>query len=308
MLFHEIYGSYYNTVAAVIGAAQSGTLSQKELSRIISEKAFGESILSIPDNLADESWPFLRKDLTTPIEHTPATPLTTVQKQWMKAVCLDPRIQLFQPDMTGLDDVEPLFTPDTFVYYDRYSNHDPFEDAQYIAHFRTILTAMKEKRYIRVQFRGHLGTRHNFLCIPYKLEYSPKDDKFRLLTAIDKQIMTINLSRIRSCRIEESYPEEEYQPVNYREKSIVFDLTDDRNALERVMLHFSDLEKETVKLDDTHYRVTLYYKRDDETELVIRILSFGSVLRVISPSSFIHLLNDRIRKQEFLLHRESNPA
>ena len=65
----------------------------------------------------------------------------------------------------------------------------------------------------------------------------------------------------------------------------------------RLMLHFSDLEKETVRLDETHYRVTLWYKQSDETEILIRILSFGPVLRVIEPEAFLELIRERLKKQ-----------
>ena len=68
--------------------------------------------------------------------------LTALEKRWMKAVLADPRIQLFSPDETGLEDVEPLFTPDKIVYYDRYTDGDPYGDPSYIAHFRTILQAL----------------------------------------------------------------------------------------------------------------------------------------------------------------------
>jgi predicted DNA-binding transcriptional regulator YafY len=46
--------------------------------------------------------------------------------------------------------------------------------------------------------------------------------------------------------------------------------------------------------------VTLKYDRQDETEMVIRILSFGSAIRVIEPESFIRLLRERIEKQRQL--------
>lgn len=297
MLFHEIYGSYFGAVAAILTEAQNGKLTSARLREIAAEKAFGESIVTIPDKLQSGDWPLLRADLTTPIMHTPTMPLTNVQKMWMKAILLDPRIALFQPDMTGLEAVEPLFTPETFVYYDRYANGDPYGNEAYIACFRTILQAFREKRYLKICYRGHLGTRHSFLCIPYRLEYSAKDDKFRLITAINGKIMLINLSRIRSCQLMEEYPEEEYNPIDYREKSVVLEVKDERNALERVMLHFSDLEKETVQTGENRYRVTLYYKRDDETELLIRILSFGAVVKVISPEKFISLLKARLEKQ-----------
>ena len=56
------------------------------------------------------------------------------------------------------------------------------------------------------------------------------------------------------------------------------ELTDERGARERVLLHFFHLEKETKRLDDTHYQVTLHYEQNDETEILIRILSFGPVV------------------------------
>ena len=74
-------------------------------------------------------------------------------------------------------------------------------------------------------------------------------------------------------------------------------LHDERNALERVLLHFSHFEKETLKLDDRLYQIKLRYDKDDETELLIRVLSFGPVLEVKAPEEFIWLMRSRIKKQ-----------
>ena len=81
-------------------------------------------------------------------------------------------------------------------------------------------------------------------------------------------------------------------------RTVTFELVDRRNALERVLLHFSHLKKETKRLDDCKYLVTLEYDRQDETEMVIRILSFGPVIKVTDPESFISLLRRRIEKQK----------
>lgn len=81
-------------------------------------------------------------------------------------------------------------------------------------------------------------------------------------------------------------------------------LTDERNALERAMLHFSHLEKITERLDEKHYRLQLMYNKSDETEMVIRILSFGPLLRVQEPAGFIELLRHRLRKQLALRAKE----
>ena len=82
--------------------------------------------------------------------------------------------------------------------------------------------------------------------------------------------------------------------------TVIFELEDRRNALERVLLHFSHLEKETKRLDERKYRVTLKYDHQDETEMVIRILSFGAAIRVLEPERFIGLLRERIEKQKQL--------
>ena len=72
---------------------------------------------------------------------------------------------------------------------------------------------------------------------------------------------------------------------------------DERNALERVMLHFSHLEKETRRLEDGRYEVRLTYESEDETEILIRILSFGPMLEVVAPQDFRDKVRERIEKQ-----------
>lgn len=46
------------------------------------------------------------------------------------------------------------------------------------------------------------------------------------------------------------------------------------------------------------------YNKSDETEMVIRILSFGPLLRVQEPASFIELLRKRLQKQLALQAKE----
>ncbi|MDD6989214.1 MAG: WYL domain-containing protein [Ruminococcus sp.] len=95
----------------------------------------------------------------------------------------------------------------------------------------------------------------------------------------------------------DKYSKFEDREEKRRLDTLVLELTDERKALERVMHHFSYLKKETEKLDEKHYRIILEYDRDDETEILIRILSFGPMVRVVSPQSFINKLKNRINKQ-----------
>jgi len=297
MLFSEIYGSYFAAVSEILSLAVDGQLSGKALTEAVQRQAFGESVLTIPASLRDGSWVLLREDLSTPIKNRPRLPLTTLQKQWLKALLSDPRIRLFAPSVDGLEDVEPLYEPGTFVYFDRYTNGDPYEDENYIEVFRSILQAIREKRRLRIRYHGHRNTRHCYDCIPYKLEYSAKDDKFRMISARRGERLTINLSRIRSVKLLEPWDEADFRLPSCKEKYLVMELCDERNALERAMLHFSDLEKETVKLSDKKYRITLRYRREDETEILIRILSFGPVLKLLEPSAMVQQIRERVEKQ-----------
>ena len=104
MLFSEVYGNYFNAIAAVLTRAAEGGLTGKELTAIVQEAAFGESLLTIPAALTDGRWPLLEKDLSTRLHHAPSMPLTALQKQWLKALLQDPRIRLFAPSEKGLED------------------------------------------------------------------------------------------------------------------------------------------------------------------------------------------------------------
>lgn len=297
MLFSEIYSSYFNVVAAVLSEATQHTLTGAKLNDIVVEKAFAESVLTIPTAL-QEKWPLLKDDFTTPVQHCPVMPLTLLQKRWLKALLQDRRIALFAPSSVGLEDVEPLFNMDDVVWFDQYLDGDPYQDEKYAAVFRQILNAIKEHRRIRLSYSGHKGAQHRTLCIPYRLEYSEKDDKFRVLATGGRSGYTINLARIQACELLEQVDSAGLTEPRRKLRSLTFLLRDERNALERVLLHFSHFEKETIRLGEREYQVTLRYERDDETELLIRILSFGPMIKVISPDNFIDLVRERLQKQE----------
>lgn len=301
MLFHEVYGSYYDAVAAVLREAVAGTLTQKRLTALVQRQAFSESLLTIPQALR-RSWHLMRRDLTTPIEEPPTMPLTTLQKRWLKALLLDPRIQLFSPDVSGLEDVEPLFTPDIFVYFDRYADGDDYQDPGYIQRFHTILEALRAKRDLYVRFETGRGRSLAMAVTPHCLEYSEKDDRFRLEASGHSREWVINLSRLTAC--EPAHRDAAAPPRPPATARLTFELKNDRKALERVLLHFSHLQKETQRLDEDHYRVILHYDRRDETEMLIRMLSFGPMVRVTEPEPFIELMRRRIARQGEIMEGE----
>lgn len=298
MIFSELYSAYYNTVAAIISRLLEGDVSERELQTIVTKKAFGESVLTVLPSLKSEKWQIMCSDMTTPIEHKPTMPLTLLQKQWLKAISLDPRFRLFGIELEGLDGVEPLFTPEDYYVYDKYSDGDPYEDGEYINEFRIILDAIRENKQIKIEMVNRKGREIFARILPNRLEYSAKDDKFRVIGSGNRFISVLNLARIKSCHIyagERQSVEKLREPVH---DTLTLKIVDERNALERVMLHFAHFQKQAEKIDSKSYLLKIKYSRDDEPEMVIRILSFGPLVEVIAPDSFREAIINKLKKQK----------
>ena len=157
MIFSEIYGEYFNAVAKILDTAVRGELNENDIISIVGKSAFGESILSLPQKIKNEKWGLLTSDLKTPIKNKPQMPLTDTEKRWLRAVLNDSRVKLVDADIKGLENAEPLFSHDMFVYFDRYYDGDPYKDERYIRNFKTVLKALREKRKAVVKFRGRTG-------------------------------------------------------------------------------------------------------------------------------------------------------
>ncbi len=302
MLFSEIYSSYFQTVAQLLREAVRQPLTEQRLLEIVRANAFGESVLSIPDAVRGE-WQLLCSGGTTPLRHPPTMPLSTLQRRWLKALTLDPRIRLFAPPLAGLEDVEPLFAPSMFCWYDRYGDGDDYANEAYQQNFRLILQALRQKRRLWLEFCGGRGKFHQCSCVPLHLEYSSKDDKFRLLAIAFNRQLTINLARIRRCRLKGTQQAEQVCVPAPPAAILVLEITDERNALERVLLHFSHLQKEAEQLSPQRYRLTLHYEQEDEKDMLIRVLSFGPLVKVIEPQDFAGKIRNRLRKQAEYLNR-----
>ena len=314
MLFSEIYSAYYNTVASIISSSQQGKLDSDLLFKIVKESAFPESFMTIGSALETGRWPLIKKDYNTNIQNIPTMPLSILQKRWLKALCNDKRIKLFVDDEVlaklklQLRDVDPLFTENDYYLYDKYSDGDPYDYSEYVKNFRTVLEAIHQKKTISVEYTGRFGQQKRFNCAPYKIEYSEKDDKFRLISKVKNRHSILNIARINSCELTENSKvddiSEEDLPEN-RHTSVTLEIYDERKAMERVMLAFAHFEKSAVQISDDVYRLTLNYDSFDETELVVRVLSFGPMVKVIEPQRFVDLVKERIERQIVLMRQRS---
>lgn len=303
MLFSEVYGKYYNAIASILDVAIDRPVTPAEIRRIVAEKAFAESNLTIPEELSyTGKWPLLNKEGRAVITKETYMPLTLLEKRWLKSLLLDPRINLFNPDKRGLEDIEPLFRPEDFVFYDQFADGDPYEDENYIRIFRLVLSAVKKQLSVKVLYTMKNGTPKWITCNPIRIEYSHRDDKFRLISASKSKVKTINIAKIEDCEIGERFDDSELKTDLHDKRTVELLLKDERQALERVMLQFSIYEKITEKLEGDLYKIVLTYEAEDEIDIIIRILSFGPNLKVVGPESFVKQIKNRLEMQKSCGH------
>lgn len=313
-LFSEVYNCYFQVIQSLIG--KHGPISEKELNFRIQNDCFEESILYLLPKLTEKGWGFFEKQdgfLYSNLSDDFYVPLTDLQKSYLKAILMDEKIRLFLDDKEIEDinallaDVSPLYAPDDFYYYDRFSDKDDYTDPDYRKHFQAIITAIQNHEYLDIQYESRL---HHIIChncLPCRIEYSIKNDRFRLLfieapLKRHLKVKTLNLNRIKEVaptgQTVKRLPDinKSLQRAYYREPVRVI-IKNGRNALERAMLQFANYEKSTRKLDDDTYECLIYYNKRTETELLIEILSFGPMLKVMGNERFLELLKKRLERQ-----------
>lgn len=303
-VFSEVYGTYYKIVAKLLDRAVEGNLTGKELSSIISAKGYGDSPLQLLPALQDGNWKIFNADLETPIKHKPLMPLTILQKRWLKALLLDERLPLFisekilLKEQQALQDIKPLFSPEQFIFFDRYIDGDDYKNPRYRDNFRQLLQALQKLRRISVSYRNNRNKIVKFSdIVPLSLEYSAKNDKFRLQSIAEGKRLTLNLNKIISVETGSLFSEELLTSVDIKKRQLVLEIKDERRAMERALLHFSDLAKETKRLDGNNYLLVLTYDKSDEQEMLFRVLSFGPMIKVLKPVHFVNLIRSRLQEQ-----------
>ena len=309
-LYSEIYNRYFLIVNRILSL--KGKISTKRIGELVQRDGFGESMLFLYPKLTDNEWELFEEEngsYRPKIRGGVKTPMSRLQKRWLKSLLSDPRAALFLDEeqilslKESLKDVEPLFHNAYFRYFDRFSDGDDYGDEGYRARFRAILKAIREKSVIRIRYETRNGRYENLTVRPHYLEYSLKNDCYRLLGIVRSRSRmrksTLRLSRMKSIAFS---PEAAEDFVLSREEApqqkVVLRIRDERNAMERAMLQFADYRKNTERMEDKSYRCEIFYDPGDETELLIEVLSFGPMIRVEGDEHFLTLVKERLKKQE----------
>lgn len=326
-LFHEIYGCYFHILRRILTQASKQPLSVREMRRIAAESGFGESEQAVLPKLLSGEWPFLEPCAKgssgetlyrSRLRHVPRTPLSGLQRSWLKALLADERFPLFvSPEELDslrmmLQDAPALYRQEDFLSFDRYLDGDPYDDPGYRQRFAVILDALTQNRILLLSYEGKHSRRVSMEAAPVQLSFSARDNKFRLFClryfhGAYRLGVTLNLARINAC-ILSSQPappqaaSQRFRSVSRTPEPVVLEIDGERNALERCMLHFASYEKQTeYDGQSRRWRCSIYYDRADETDLLIDVLSFGPVVKVLGPASFLQQVRKRVERQYRLL-------
>ena len=320
-LFSELYTCYYQVVARILEEALHHPLTRRQMENLARQYGYDESILSIIPRLTEGCWPFLHQSesfleaYVSSLKHTlfPQT-LTRLQKSWLKALMSDSRFCLFFTDSQlkelneALLDSDPLYRTSDFYLFDQYGDHDPFSSVMYREHMLAILQSICQRHFLSICYLSGKGRILTHTWLPCRSEYGQRDGKFRLYAMAysktgRKRMDVLNVARIFSIkktgRFYPAFVETDlYLDHTLCKDPLILEITTERNALERTMLHFSCYQKKVERLEESGtYRCTIYYDKRWETELLIQVLSFGPVVKVLGPESFLSQMQKRVRNQ-----------
>lgn len=311
-IFSEIYGTYYTIVNQIL--MKNNSLSKSDIHSIVQNLGFKETLFHIEKQLMiTDNWDLLTYEnhaLTPKIPSIPPV-YRDFEKRFLKTIIEDSRIALFleQEEITKwqtyLHSIEPLFSNEDILYFDQFSDGDPYSDPSYITHFKMILKAIQKNKMVYLEYEKSKNNELKGNFNPQKLEFSQKNNRFRLYAISQKNNTSyiLNMKHIRLTRILSENAHDAIIP-NPQVKTICCILFDHRNALERAMFHFASYRKTTKRLDENTFELTITYKKAVESEVLIQILSFGPMLKVVSPAPFVHKIKQRLQKQKALFSQK----
>lgn len=264
-------------------------------------------------------------------------PLTNVELRWIRAILNEPQMRLFLegPDIDRIKEqlaaYKPLYRTDDIKYYDAYIDGDTYCDTQYIDNFRQLCDKIQNNNcpvkitYIREKDKVRRKTTPTVIMVyPLRMEYSKRDDKFRLLayevhgqnaesgqrlSARDSGLLPLRLSNIVSVSTEVCEKIDlmdcEWSDIAKEEvckEPIEVRVAGKHRARERFMIAFMPYRKEVqynANTDDC--RVRIWYSASDVKELLAALRSYGDAVEVLGPKKIRADIVKRVDKQYAIL-------
>lgn len=317
-MFNELYGTYYRMMHLILERAARQPVSIQDIFDVVERDGFAESGLYFtPDAISQDGsgYSLLRKTpegYASILKNAPLWRLTLEQKRLVKTMLQDPRIRLFLSDAdlsalsSKLPGVAPLYSADDIMLTETAADGDDYGDEAYQVRFKMLLGAVKQRSLLRIVYNSSRGQRKTVSVAPYKLEYSVRDDKFRLCGVSLSDVrpvryVKLNVARITAITLEGGAPDINFERFIERKtlkEPIVIEVSDFRNGFERIFIGLSNYRRISSLDEETgNCTMKIFCIDDDVPDLLILILSFGPAVRVIGPPDFKARVEERIKRQ-----------
>ena len=253
-------------------------------------------------------------------------PLSIMEIRWLKTIinCGDGRINQFmsEEEIKVIADLLNTYYPtltslpiDKIVYYDRFCfNGKNIEREAYV--LNTIISSIYNHSTIQIKYHTMRKRVKYGEFKPIIIEFSKRNNRFQgfFQECNSDKIYTMNISRIENA-VETGnafdYEEAEQAYNCFRNEDIMsveLEFYDTRNIADRILTEFSPWKKKCIYDSKTHlFRLTIYYQKKDEMDLVIRLLGYGGNLRFVDKEHSIYKeIQLRMYRQMELIRDQRN--
>lgn len=315
-MYHEIYGKYYQIIHNLLNSKPQ---TEKEINDYIRSQGFDESFLYLnAQMLVDEYHLFVKKgDLFYPLTNSKIPLfLTNEQKNWLNTMLFDEKAKLFlsderinyyQKEFAG----NVLYDDKTYQYL--FQDVDKDEITPKMSNvFRFVKNAIMQEMDINLTFISSKNYYTHKKVAPYKIEYSMQDQKMRLI-AVEyrngepKRIIRIKLASIVGYRMVERVKKIDFKYFLQEEvlkEPLIIEVYPILNGIERVFIELSNYKREAFYDKERNLSIMkIYYEKADEMDLVLKMLSFGKVVKILSDGFIKEEVLRRINKQKELLSK-----
>lgn len=301
-LFNDYKNRYYRCIQNIINGIYNGEKYSKKDIRAILQSTYLEDEIVLVDNLVDGGF-FNYEDDVADLMVGCDVPIRlnnlelAYLKMFVEDECFNGVLddEILQKLKNKLEDVESL---DYNKFWKR-ENIDKFGDNMNDDEFRdkivTLEKAILENKYIKYTSKDKKGEIYkDKIAYPYKIEYSIKNNRYRLVVFYDNRAIKININGIikleilqeKTATVEEKAQIESF--INAKKNisdPIVLKIEDNKNTLDRCFNLFSAYDKKYYYDEDENLILNIYYHDFDESEIIRDILSLGKSVVVLSPES-----------------------
>lgn len=251
-------------------------------------------------------------------------PLTTLEIRWIKTILSDERIVCFFSERQ-LDFIKvymnteyPEITPfpvNNLVNFDKHIPIDSMEKLAEQSLITTLIKAINQKMLVDITYVTRYGKEIVGEFKPIVIEFSKRNNKFQaqMQSCENNRFYSINLSQIISLTIvpdEFEYFEtlqnyEKHRELN--ERSVDIQFYDVRNTADRILTEFSPWKKYCEYDRETKiYTLHLFYKKDEELDLVVRLMGYGGNIHFVNKEHSIarEILRRYEKQRSIILERE----